>query len=218
EEARRDVLLGLEMVVEGGLGHAELLGDLPKRRVFVAVLAEELDRGPLDPLASARLVQVALFARRFGHLVPQICSALLVGRDTEWIGRTAGSAECEARARPERLRGVAAVAIGAGIPPAWPVWAPAFEEEGKSNGRVSFTVRLEFDRGALAAAPQAVERGVRWIRRGLVRARSFARGAESCPLSSLGGHAGRAPVSATGAPGGGASKGPATRRAGRRPV
>src|ERR1700683_1199950 len=43
-EAVDDVFLGLEVVIESGLGHAEPLGDLPQRGLLVPVLGEEFER------------------------------------------------------------------------------------------------------------------------------------------------------------------------------
>jgi tetratricopeptide (TPR) repeat protein len=48
-EAVDDVFLGLEVVVQGGLGHAEALGDLAQRGLLVALLGEQLERNLLRP-------------------------------------------------------------------------------------------------------------------------------------------------------------------------
>src|SRR5262249_32604408 len=48
-QALDDVFLGLEVVIQSGLGHAKPLGDLPQRGSLVAVLGEELDCDLLDP-------------------------------------------------------------------------------------------------------------------------------------------------------------------------
>ena len=48
-EAVDDVFLGLEVVVEGGLGHAQALGDLAQGRFLVPLLGEKLERHLLHP-------------------------------------------------------------------------------------------------------------------------------------------------------------------------
>lgn len=42
-EGEEDVLLAFEVVVEGGLGRAETVGDLAKRGLVVALLVEQLE-------------------------------------------------------------------------------------------------------------------------------------------------------------------------------
>jgi hypothetical protein len=49
-EAADDVLFGLEVVVQGGLGDAEPLGDLAQRGLLVPVLREQLEGHGLNPL------------------------------------------------------------------------------------------------------------------------------------------------------------------------
>jgi hypothetical protein len=50
-ELEEDVALALEVVIERGLRDPEPLGDLPQRRLVVALLVEELERDIEDPLA-----------------------------------------------------------------------------------------------------------------------------------------------------------------------
>jgi hypothetical protein len=50
QRAGEDLLLGLEVVVERRLGHAEPVGDLAQGGLVVAALAEQLQRDRLDPL------------------------------------------------------------------------------------------------------------------------------------------------------------------------
>ena len=50
-QRHEDVLLALEMVVEGGLGHPQALGDLAKRGRVVALLHEELEGDVENPFA-----------------------------------------------------------------------------------------------------------------------------------------------------------------------
>jgi hypothetical protein len=50
-DADEDVFLGLEVVVERGLGDVQLLGDLAERGLVVALLGEEVEGDDLDPVA-----------------------------------------------------------------------------------------------------------------------------------------------------------------------
>ena len=50
-ERHEDVVLGLEVVVEGRLGDAQLLGDLPQAGAVEALLDEEVERHIEDALA-----------------------------------------------------------------------------------------------------------------------------------------------------------------------
>lgn len=49
QDARENVLLGLEMVVERGSGDLQLLRDLTQRGLLVSLLGEQLQRDLLDP-------------------------------------------------------------------------------------------------------------------------------------------------------------------------
>jgi len=44
-----DVFLGLEVVVQRGLGHAKPLGDLPQRGLLVTLLGKQFERDLLCP-------------------------------------------------------------------------------------------------------------------------------------------------------------------------
>ena len=59
DEAVDDVFLGLEVVVERGLGDAEPLGDLAQRGLLVALLGEELQGDVLDARRGCRRVGAA---------------------------------------------------------------------------------------------------------------------------------------------------------------
>ena len=50
-QLQEDVLLALEVVVQRGLRDLQPLGDLPQRRLVVALLVEQLQRDVEDPLA-----------------------------------------------------------------------------------------------------------------------------------------------------------------------
>src|SRR5215471_3060746 len=77
DEAADDVLFGLEVVVQGGLGDAEPFRDLPQRGLLVALLGEQLQRDRLDALPGSAASELA---RR-----PVACRGLTAGR-----GPTAG--------------------------------------------------------------------------------------------------------------------------------
>jgi len=49
DETQDYVFFGLEVVIQGGLGHAKPLGDLAQRGALVAVLGEELHGDLLNP-------------------------------------------------------------------------------------------------------------------------------------------------------------------------
>src|SRR6185312_10805842 len=59
DEAADDVLFGPEVVVQGGLGHAKPLRDLPQRGLLVALLREQLQRDLLDALPGAAARELA---------------------------------------------------------------------------------------------------------------------------------------------------------------
>ena len=59
DEAADDVLLGLEVVVQGGLGDAKPFRDLPQRGLLVALLREQLQRDRLDALPGAAARELA---------------------------------------------------------------------------------------------------------------------------------------------------------------
>ena len=61
EDARNDLVLALEVEIEGRLLDPEPFGDLAQRHAVLAVLGEELERDPLDTVAgpvSCRLLGV----------------------------------------------------------------------------------------------------------------------------------------------------------------
>ena len=49
-QRQEDVLFALEVVVEGGLGEAQRVGDLAQRRLVVAVLGEQVEGDVQDAL------------------------------------------------------------------------------------------------------------------------------------------------------------------------
>jgi hypothetical protein len=103
DQAADDVFLGLEVVIQRGLGHPEGLGDLAQRGLLVAVLGEHLDRDGLDPGAGpAPAAPVGVLGRLAGlpgrvPVLPGRFAVLLAGLP----GRFAGLA---GRSRAGRLR------------------------------------------------------------------------------------------------------------------
>src|ERR1019366_9263538 len=67
DQARDDVFLRLEMVVQGSLGDREPLGDLAQRRLLVTLLSEQLDCDLLDARPRVGAARCCLAHRPLRH-------------------------------------------------------------------------------------------------------------------------------------------------------
>ena len=80
DQAGHDVFLGLEVVVQRGLGDVEPFGDLSQRGLVVALLGEQFQGDRLDPLSGVVAgVRLAGLGHRVPRLPPSRWAALRAG-------------------------------------------------------------------------------------------------------------------------------------------